>query len=398
MTAPTTTESSSVRFLADRARIFTSTPLQTLPTREYISLSQGTPDLPTPQHAIDAVKAYLDQGTVYYTFHDGMPELRDAIARYLDREHGLTYDPVTEIIVTAGTQEGMFVALFGTLNPGDVILAADPHYKIYDEVVHLAGAEVRLVPTLPDSGFQIDTDALEAAIDDRVRAILVVSPDNPTGSVQSRETCERIAEIARKHDLLIYADELYARFLFDGATHTSIANLPGMHDRTITINGFSKAFSMTGWRVGYLAVPAAMKTALTTIKHACSICAATPSQVAALAVLDGPTAPLDEMMAEWTRRRTYLLDRLTAMGLDPVRTPGSYYIVFDVSSTGLTGQQFATALFEEEAVRLGAGTLWGASIAEYVRVSFMVPIDQLREGLDRLERFLTRHQAALASS
>ncbi len=394
MTDTTTADRTSERFLAERARIFTGTPLQTLPTREYISLSQGTPDLPTPRHAIDAVKEYLDGGTVYYTFHDGMLELREAISAYLKREHDLEYDAQSEIIVTAGTQEGMFVALFGTLNPGDVILAADPHYKIYDEVVHLAGAEVRLVPTVPDSGFQIDVDALEAAIDERVRAILVVSPDNPTGSVQSAETCARIAEIAQKHDLLVFSDELYARFLFDGAEHASIANIPGMHDRTITINGFSKAFAMTGWRVGYLAVPAAMKNALTSIKHACSICAATPSQVAALAILTGPTEPLDDMMAEWTARREYLLTRLTDMGLPPQRTPGSYYIVFDASSSGLTGQEFAKALFEEEDVRVGGGVLWGPAMTDYVRVSFMIPKEQLEEGLDRMERFYKRRLAA----
>lgn len=388
----TTAEQSSVRFLADRAQAFTGTPLQTLPTQDYISLSQGTPDLPTPQHAIDAVKAYLDGGTVYYTFHDGMPELRAAIARFLKREHGLDYDPQTEIIVSAGTQEAMFVALFGTLNPGDVLLAADPHYKIYDEVVHLAGAEIRLVPTLPERGFQIDVDALEAAIDDRVRAILVVSPDNPTGGVQSRATCQRIAAIAIKHDLLVFADELYARFLFDGAEHTSIANLPGMHDRTITINGFSKAYAMTGWRVGYLAVPAAMKSALTSIKHACSICAATPSQIAALAILEGPQEPLDRMMAEWSERREYLYDRLVAMGLPPIRTPGSYYLVFDVSSTGLSGQEFTQRLFEEESVRAGAGTLWGDALSSYVRASFMIAMDQLNEGLDRLEQFVNRRR------
>lgn len=377
----------TTRFLSERAQAFTGTPLQTLPTREYISLSQGTPDLPTPQHAIDAVTKYLKGGTVYYTFHDGMPELRAAIARKLERENGLVYDPQEQIIVTAGAQEGMFVALFGTLSPGDVLLAADPHYKIYDEVVHLAGATVQTVPALAESGFQIDTDALAAAVTPKTKAILVVSPDNPTGAVQNRETCEKIAAIAQEHDLLVFSDELYERFLFDGAEHISIAALPGMAERTITINGFSKAYAMTGWRVGYLAVPHGMKPALTTIKHACSICAAAPSQIAALAILDGPREPLDQMMAEWTERRTYLYDRLNAMGLNPVRTAGSYYIFFDVSGSGLSGQEFAKALADQEGVRLGPGVLWGLAGNPYVRASFMIALPELTEGLDRLERF-----------
>jgi aspartate/methionine/tyrosine aminotransferase len=280
------------RWLAERARPFADAPLQKRSAQQFISLSQGTPDLPTPRHAIEAVEEYLRDGTVYYTFHDGMPELREAIARKLARENGLIYDPDTEIIVTAGAQEGMFVSLFSTLNPGDEVLAADPHYRVYDEVIALCGATVKTVPTVVESGFQIDTDALRAAISPRTRAILVVSPDNPTGSVQNRQTTTQIAAIAHEHDLLVYSDELYERFIFDGAEHVSLAALPGMHERTITINGFSKAYAMTGWRVGYLGVPADLKPAMTTIKHATSICAAAPSQIAALAILEGPQEPL----------------------------------------------------------------------------------------------------------
>ncbi len=386
-TTMATEQATGTRFLSERARAFTGTPLQTLPTREYISLSQGTPDLPTPQHAIDAVTKYLEGGTVYYTFHDGMPELRAAIARKLERDNGLVYDSHEQIIVTAGAQEAMFVALFGPLGPGDVLLAADPHYKIYDEVVHLAGATVQTVPAHAESGFQMDADAIAAAVTPNTKAILLVSPDNPTGAVQNRETCEKIAAVAIEHDLLVFADELYERFLFDGAEHVSIATLPGMMERTITINGFSKAYAMTGWRVGYLAVPHGMKPALTTIKHACSICAAAPSQIAALAVLDGPQEPLDRMLTEWTERRTYLYDRLDAMGLNPVRTAGAYYIFFDVSGSGMSGSAFSKALAEAEGVRLGAGTLWGPAGDPYVRASFMIAMPELTEGLDRLERF-----------
>jgi aminotransferase len=378
------------RWLADRARPFADAPLQKRSTRQFISLSQGTPDLPTPRHAIDAVQDYLRDGTVYYTFHDGMPELREAIARKLDRENGLHYDPESEIIVTAGAQEGMFVALFSTLNPGDEVIAADPHYRVYDEVIAMCGATVNIVPTIEETGFQIDTDALEAAITPRTRAILIVSPDNPTGSVQNRQTSERIAAIAREHDLLVYSDELYERFIFDGAEHVSLAALPEMHERTITINGFSKAYAMTGWRVGYLGVPAALKPAMTTIKHATSICAAAPSQIAALAILEGPQEPLQQMMAEWTERRSYLYDRLDAMGARPIRTPGAYYVFFDVSPSGMTATEFATAFAEAEQVRVGSGAVFGPGGAPYARASFMLPMPELKVALDRLERFWTQ--------
>jgi aminotransferase len=393
LTNTSQTETSARRWLAERALPFSDAPLQKRSTQQFISLSQGTPDLPTPRHAIDAVAEYLRDGTVYYTFHDGMPELREAIARKLERENGLSYDPETEIIVTAGAQEGMFVALFGTLNPGDEVIAADPHYRVYDEVIALCGATVSIVPTVVETGFQIDTDALRAAITPRTRGILVVSPDNPTGSVQNRQTAEAIAAIAREHDLLVYSDELYERFIFDGAEHVSLAALPGMHERTITINGFSKAYAMTGWRVGYLGVPAALKPALTTIRHATSICAAAPSQIAALAILEGPQEPLAQMMAEWTERRDYLYDRLDAMGAKPVRTPGAYYVFFDVSPTGMNATDFARELAATEQVRLGSGAMFGPAGEPYARASFMLPLAELKEALDRLERFWLRATA-----
>ena len=315
----------SSRWLAERARPLMGTTLQKPPARTYIQLSQGTPDLPTPRHAIDAVIEYLRTGTVYYTFHDGMPALRAAIARKLQRENGLDYDPETEIIVTAGAQEGMFVALFGTLNPGDEVIVADPRYRVYDEVIRLVGGEVVSAAAIRETGFQLDPDAIEAAVTPRTRAILIISPDHPSGAVQSRTTLEAIGAIAERHDLLLYSDELYERFIFDGVPHVSMAALPGMKERTITLNGFSKSYAMTGWRVGYLGVPAALKPALTEIKHDTSICAATPSQFAALAILDGPQEPLDAMMNEWSRRRDYLYQRLEGMGIRTLRTPGRLF-------------------------------------------------------------------------
>ena len=378
------------RWLAERAMPLNSTALQVKPTQTFIQLSQGTPDLPTPQHAIDAVKQFLDDGTVYYTFHDGMPELREAIAGKLKRENNLDYDPATEIIVTAGAQEAMFVALFGTLNDGDEVIVADPRYRVYDEVIEMVGGKVVSVPVDVDAGFLLSPTAIEAAVTENTRAILIISPDHPSGSSQPREVLEAVGEVARRHDLLIYSDELYERFMFDGVEHVSTASIPGLKERTLTLNGFSKSYSMTGWRVGYLCVPEGMKPAMTAIKHATSICAAGPSQIAALAILEGPQEPLQEMMEEWADRRAYLYDRLEGMGIRTLRTPGAYFVIFDVTPSGLSSREFATRLADEEGVRVSPGTAFGEIGEGLARASFMTPMPELSEGLDRLERFWKR--------
>jgi aminotransferase len=382
-----TTATDSGRWLADRAKPLSGTSLQVKPAKTFIHLSQGTPDLPTPRHAIEAVHKYLEDGTVYYTFHDGMLELREAIAEKLKRENNLDYDPATEIIVTAGAQEAMFTSMFGTLNPGDEVIVADPRYPNYDEVIQLVGGKIVSVPTVVEDGFAYDPEGIEAAVNERTKGILIISPDHPTGSVQTRETLEAIGDIAKRHDLLIYSDELYERFIFDGKEHVSTASLPGLKERTITINGFSKGYSMTGWRVGYMCVPAAMKPALTAIKHDTSICASAISQVAALAVLTGPEDPLKEMMSEWSDRRDYCYDRLHAIGFTTYRTPGAYFIMFDIRDSGMTSREFCTKFAEEESVRIAPGSGFGQVGEGMARASFMSPMPDLEEGFKRLERF-----------
>ena len=307
------------RWLAERARPLMGTALQKKPTRTYIQLSQGTPDLPTPKHAIEAVEEYLRGGTVYYTFHDGMPELREAIASTLSQENDLDSDPAKEIIVTAGEQEAMFVTLFGTFNEGDEVIVTDPRYRVYDSVIEMCGGKVVSVPVDIPSAFWMDPEAIEVAVTERTRAILIVSPDHPSGSIQPRHVLEMIGDVAKRYDLLIYSDELYERFAFDGVRHVSTSSIPGLKERTITLNGFSKAYAMTGWRVGYMCVPEGMKPAMTAIKHATSICASALSQVAALAILNGPLELLHAMMTQWSVRHDYLYQRLEAMG---VPTPG----------------------------------------------------------------------------
>lgn len=380
------------RFISSRLRglIAGKGAIPSSPHTPLINLGQGTPDLPTPAHVLDAVRASFAEPRIQYTPYDGIPELRAAIAEKLRRDNGLDYDPMAEIMVTNGAQEAVYIALHLLLDAGDEALIGDPHYTVYDEIARCLGARVLPVPSIADWGFQYDVDAMAAAVTDRTRAILLVSPDNPTGAVQPRSTLARVATLAEERDLVVVSDELYERFVFDGAQHVAFASLPGMHPRTITIGGFSKAYAMTGWRVGYLAFPAVFRPAALLVKHAISICTAAPVQAAAMAVLSGPRMPLDAMMAEWTERRAYFYDRLLGMGVAVHRTPGAYYALLDIRRSRVSSGGFATRLAQEEGVRVTPGSAFGPTGEGYVRVSFMTPRPQLDDALDRLERFWSR--------
>ncbi len=364
------------------------------PLTPLINLGQGTPDLPTPPHVLEAVRASFADPYIQYTAYDGIPPLRAAISAKLGRDNGLDFDPDSEIMVTNGAQEAVFIAMQATIGPGDELLIGDPHYTVYDEIAGLLGATVVPVPSLPGEAFAYDMDAMAAAITPRTKAIVLVSPDNPTGAVQGTKTLARVAALATEHDLLVISDELYERFVFDGARHVSFATLPGMRPRTITIGGLSKSYAMTGWRAGYLAYPAAYRAAMILIKHSISISTAVPVQVAALAALTGPPESLVERMAVWEERRTFLYERLGELALPVVRTPGAFYAMIDISGTGLTSAEFSaefSARFAvEEGVRVTPGAAFGPAGDTYVRVSYMTPRPDLDAALDRLGRFWSR--------
>lgn len=375
---------SSRTLLAERGEMRSSadTPL--------INLGQGTPDLPTAPHIIAAVRRHLDEHPwVPYSPYDGLPALRQAIAAKLKRDNGLDYDPDAEIMVTNGSQEAVWIAMQLLADPGDEFLIGDPHYTVYDDVAGLLGGKMTPVPSIVGQGFQYDLEAMELAITPRTKAIVLVSPDNPTGAVQTPATVQGIAAMAARHNLAVISDELYERFLFDGAIHTSIATLPEMRARTLTIGGCSKAYAMTGWRVGYLAYPAAFRAAALRAKHSLSICTAVPSQIAAQAALAGPPAMLAGMLAEWADRRTFLFARLSELGIPIVRTPGAYYALVDIRASGLSSPAFARRLAAAEGVRVSPGSAFGAAGEGFVRVSFMTPRPALDQALTRLGRFLS---------
>ncbi len=360
-------------------------PRQTsVPTVGLLSLSTGTPDFATPPHIIEAAKRALDEKQTTYTAWRGVPELRWAIADKLARDNGISADPETEILVTTGTQEALQVVCKTLLDPGDDILIHAPYYDEYRRDALIADARLVPVPTRQEDNFAIDAAEVEARITPRTKAIIIVTPSNPTGAVQPRAALEQIADIARRHDLVVISDELYEKFVYEDNRHNSIASFPGLRERTITINGFSKCCSMTGFRVGYIAAPADFILAMLPIKHGMTICAPAVSQWAALASLTGPQDWFKSVLEEYDLRRRLWLNALDAAGLTYGRPQGAYYVYINVGSTGLTAEGFSRRLREEYGIAIGSGGGIGREWEMYVRGSLAVPTTQLREGLDRL--------------
>lgn len=358
--------------------------------KNLVNLGSGTPDLPTPDYVLDAVREGMTGGLIQYTAYDGILPLREAIAKKLREENGLDYSPA-DIIVTHGAQESIFVICGALLNPGDEVIVTNPYYSAYNNIVALSGGVAVTVPVKPETGWSWDLEALEAAITARSKMIVLVSPDNPTGAVVTRQTMEAIAEIAEKYNLMVVSDELYEKYLYDSAEHFSFARLPEMKVRTITVNGFSKSFGMTGWRVGYIAVPQWLKQVATEVKHMHSISTAVPSQLGALAALTGPREPWQERLDTYAERRKYLLARLEEMKLPFVRTHGSYYVMADIRASGMDSMTFSSALIEEHSVRVGPGVVFGSGAEGFVRLSLMCPHPQMDGALDKLAEFWSRY-------
>ncbi len=391
----TKTEGLMARLSSERARQVSATLAKqtSISAPGMINLASGTPDFPTPPHVVEAGQRALAEGKTVYTAWAGLPPLREAIAEQLRREKGLTVDPAHEIIVTAGSQAAMLTVTLALLDPGDEVLVPTPFYDEYRRDIMLAGATMIPVPTRLEDNFEVNPDDLERAVTPRTKAMILISPSNPTGAVMERATLERIAAIAQRHDLLVIWDELYERFVYDGFEHVSLAALPGMWERTVLINGFSKCYGMTGWRIGYVAARREITDALLPLSHGMTICAPSVSQYAALAAVTGPHDWFDEILAEYDRRRRLWIQALDSMGLPYGRPRGAYYIMPSISSTGLTSQQFAKALREEGNVMIGgAGGATDPFNEGFVRCSLAVPYAQLEQGLERMAAVVRKYK------
>lgn len=361
---------------------------------DVIRLGRGEPDIPTPQHIIDAAKTALDKGLTTYTSPAGIIELRRAIAEKFRRDNGLEYDPETQIIVTTGAQEALAIVMQTLLDPGDEVLLAAPFYMAYEANIVLAGGVPVAVPTLQDEDFQMSAAEIERRITPKTKLLAIVSPSNPTAAALTRQTLEEIAEVARRHDLTVLSDELYEKVVYDDFEHVSIASLEGMIDRTIVINGVSKAYSMTGFRVGYMAGPADYIQAALEPRHSLTISTPTPSQYAALAAMTGPQEHLGEMMETYTRRRDTMARVFDEIGVTYSLPRGAFYFWANISSAGIPSLEFCRRAVSDYGILFFPGSMYGPEAEGYIRISYLAPQEQLEEGLTR---FAQLYRDCLAS-
>jgi aminotransferase len=353
-----------------------------------IALGRGDPDLPTPQHIVDAAKRAIDRGVDRVSDPAGLPELRRAIAAKLLRENGVTVESNGGVVVTTGGQEGLFLLVQAILEPGDEILVPDPRYTSYDVAIQMAGAKMVSVPTNEEDGFDLDPDEVERRITPRTRVLLLITPGNPTAGTITPGNLRRLAEIARKHDLLVISDEIYEKLLYDGTEHLSIGSLPGMAERTITLNGFSKTYCMTGWRVGYLAGPRSVMRRVRRLKELASSCAPVVSQWAGVAALEGPQDVVEEYRRIYEGRRRVMLDGLDRMGFTYGDPRGAFYIFVNASSVGMDSIDLSRKLLEEARVLIFPGTGFGDQWVDYMRASYLAPEAELAEAMTRIESCL----------
>jgi aminotransferase len=360
---------------------------------DVIALGRGDPDLDTPAHIVEAGRTALAKGATHYTHPLGMPELRKAISEAIKRDGGADYS-TDEIVVTAGAQESMFVAMLALVSPGDEVIIPSPGYNSYHQAVELAEGKIVTVPTYEKDGFALTAEEVAKVLTPNSRILCLINPSNPTGMVIPPSEIDKLCELAIKHDLIVISDEIYAKLTYDNARVQRVAALPGMRERTITIDGFSKAYSMTGWRVGYFAAPKSFTTPMAEIHHGLAICAPAVSQHAAIAALTGPQDCVEDARRLYDERRKLMCAALDRMGLSYARPNGAFYVYANVSSTGLSASDFCIRLLEEGKVMMFPGSLFGDHCDDYVRISLLQPLAKVEEAAKRMETVVKALRAA----
>jgi len=383
----------SERVLAERVRVVPPSGIRRffdiLATMDdVISLGVGEPDFDTPRQIVEAGVESLREGRTHYTSNFGTIELRRALAAHLERRYGVHYDPATEILITVGASEAVDLALRATCDPGDEVVLHEPSYVAYVPAIVFAGGVVRHVPTRLEDDFALDPAAVEAAITPATKALFLGYPCNPTGAVLPPDVQDELAAIAVRHDLLVYSDEIYDRLAYGTYTHRAMSALPGMRERTVLMGGFSKAYAMTGWRVGWLCAPAPILEGIVKVHQYGIMSAPTVAQDAALVALTDGEPEVVRMLAEYDRRRRLLVDGLNAIGLETFEPRGAFYAFPRISSTGLSSEGFAERLLREERVAVVPGDAFGPSGAGHVRMCYATAYDQLEEALRRIGRFV----------
>ena len=360
--------------------------------QDVISLGVGEPDFVTPWSIRESCVYGLEQGYTSYTANRGTPELRQEIANHFQRRHDLTYSADTDILVTVGVSEALDIALRAVIAPGDEVLIPEPCYVSYQACTTLAGGIPVNVPAKIENEFRITPEELEPYVTPRTKVLLIGYPNNPTGAIMERKDLEKIARFAETYDLIVISDEIYGDLTYGTSEHVCFAELPKMQERTIVLNGFSKAYAMTGWRIGYALGNADVIAAMTKIHQYTMLCAPITAQMAAVEALRHGEKYMKKMVSEYNRRRKLIYEGFKKMGLDSFEPKGAFYIFPDITSTGYTSNEFAEALINTEHVALVPGNAFGSSGEGHVRCSYATSIDKISEALARIENFLKNHR------
>jgi aminotransferase len=359
-----------------------------------ISLGVGEPDFDTPREIVEAGVESLREGRTHYTSNFGTLELRRALGSHLEGRHRVAYDPATEILITVGASEAVDLALRATCDPGDEVILHEPSYVAYVPAIVFAGGTVVPVATRFEDDFALDPSAVRDAVTPRTKALFLGYPCNPTGAVLDDAIQDELAEIAREHDLLVYSDEIYDRLAYGTYRHRAFSSLPGMRERTVLMGGFSKAYAMTGWRVGWMCAPAPILEGIVKVHQYGIMSAPTIAQDAALVALKDGEPAVEAMVAEYDARRRLLVDGLNRIGLSTFEPRGAFYAFPQISSTGLTSDEFAEGLLREEQVAVVPGNAFGPSGEGHVRMCYATAYDQLEEAIERIGRFVERTRAS----
>ena len=357
-----------------------------------ISLGVGEPDFETPYFIRDEGVYSLEKGRTFYTSNSGLMDLRMEIDRYIKRKYKVSYNPAKEIIVTVGGSEGIDIALRAMLNPGDEVLLPQPSYVSYEPCTILASGVPVIIDLKEENGFKLTAEQILEKITDKTKILILPFPNNPTGSILSYKELEEIAKVCIEKDLFVLSDEIYCELTYAG-DHASIIQVPGMKERTILINGFSKSYAMTGWRLGYACGPEKIIEQMTKIPQFCIMCAPTTSQYAAVIALRDGDEAVAKMRESYNQRRRYVLSRLNDMGLTCFEPEGAFYVFPSIKRFGIRSEEFATRLLMEEKVAVVPGTAFGDSGEGYLRISYAYSINQLKEALGRIENFVKRLDA-----
>ena len=353
-----------------------------------ISLSVGEPDFPTPWHVREAGIASLEKGRTRYTPNRGFAQLREEISRFLQRHYQIDYDPATQVLVTVGGSEAIDLCMRSLINPGDEVIIPEPSFVCYVPIAQMAGGVPVIVETRAEDSFKLTAEALEEKITEKTKLLVLPFPNNPTGAVMRREELEAIARVVEHHDLMVLSDEIYAELTYGDAPHVAFSSLPGMAERTVLVNGFSKTYSMTGWRLGYAAGPKEVIALMTKLHQFAIMSAPTTSQYAAIEALRNGDEDVNEMRTQYDMRRRLIVSELNKMGLTCFEPEGAFYVFPSIKGTGLSSQEFCEKLIYSKHVAVVPGDAFGAGGEGYVRISYSYSIGHITEALDRIKAFL----------